>query len=301
MELDMKRIFILLVAVSAASLSADQFWKTFSNGKGAEISSYKTVQPRYGELREAYTVLIFVPEHMNQKTRIKVENYHKIPKGDQIQIIKLNRVLKFNTGLYDYSVMTSVFTAEGFAGKKYVCCPFKISLSAQEWCGMFYTQLLPDPKGTKRVMHSYFEAEGDTTDYIKGPKNHCYEDNMFIRIREFHGPFMKTGEKMKQSLLPALWHSRMTHKPLNFEKGWLLKEEGGSISTGNGKTKVIKWTWMVGNKKTTAWTNKAYPHIIMKWKTSEGESGKLINTIYRKYWELKSNKDLPLRKELKLP
>jgi hypothetical protein len=45
-------------------------------------------------------------------------------------VLKLNAVRKFQTGIYDYSVLTSTFarTAAGFPVAK-------LSFSIQEWCG----------------------------------------------------------------------------------------------------------------------------------------------------------------------
>ena len=114
------------------------FYAHWGDGK-AELSSYKVVQPRYGELREGYGVLVFVTEDINRETFIKVES--PTPKKDRVYALKLNNVLKFTTGIYDYSVMTSVFSAvEGLESNN----PFefcKITLSAQEWCGHVFEEV----------------------------------------------------------------------------------------------------------------------------------------------------------------
>ena len=89
--------------------------------------------------REGYGVLIFVTEDLNRNTYIKVES--PTPDADRVYVLKLNNILKFTTGIYDYSVMTSVFSAvEGFAGSN----PFelmKINLSSQEWCGHIFDEI----------------------------------------------------------------------------------------------------------------------------------------------------------------
>ena len=53
--------------------------------------------------------MIFVTEDLNAGTGIKVES--PAPAADRVYVLKLNNVLKFTTGIYDYSVMTSVFSA----------------------------------------------------------------------------------------------------------------------------------------------------------------------------------------------
>ena len=99
---------VLLAAVSVRAESPPDFYQYWGDGK-AEISSYSVIQPRYGEPRQGHGVLIFVTEDINRKTLIKVES--PTPEQDRLYTLKLNNVLKFATGIYDYSVMTSVFTA----------------------------------------------------------------------------------------------------------------------------------------------------------------------------------------------
>ena len=69
------------------------------------------VQPRYGEARSRYGVLVFVTEDIDRHTLIKVES-PRAPES-RLYTLKLNNVLKFTTGMYDYSVMTFVFSAVG--------------------------------------------------------------------------------------------------------------------------------------------------------------------------------------------
>ncbi|NUM66522.1 hypothetical protein HUU39_14855 [candidate division KSB1 bacterium] len=89
---------ILLATLPAA---AQDFWSWWGDGK-AELSSYQTKTQRYGELREGYAVLVYVTEEISRTTRIKVES-DAIPPADRAPVLKLNHVVKFPTGIYDYS------------------------------------------------------------------------------------------------------------------------------------------------------------------------------------------------------
>jgi hypothetical protein len=100
-----KLLIISVSLVSVAASSAADFYAHWGDGK-AELSSYKVVQPRYGELREGYGVMIFVTEDINSKTYIKVES--PTADKDRLYVLKLNNVLKFTTGIYDYSRGKSV-------------------------------------------------------------------------------------------------------------------------------------------------------------------------------------------------
>ncbi len=100
-------------------------------------------------------MLIFVTEDFSDSLRVKADP-GKHAAADVFPVLKLNFVRDFQTGIYDYNVLTSSFfrTESGFA-------PAKISFSSQEWCGHVYEQLLT--RGNKIVgeSHSYFDGEAD--------------------------------------------------------------------------------------------------------------------------------------------
>ena len=101
-------IATLLAAVAAAAPAvAQDFWAHWGDGK-AELNGYRIVQPRYGEKRDGTGVLIFVTEEMSDSLRVKADA-GKHPPADVYPVLKLNDVLHFQTGIYDYSVMTSAF------------------------------------------------------------------------------------------------------------------------------------------------------------------------------------------------
>ena len=88
-----------------ASLSED-FKAYWYQGK-AEVSRYALTQARYGELRNGDAVMIFVTEDFLTDEQVKYEGGSN---GPRTGILKLNMLEQFNTGIYDYSLMTSVFT-----------------------------------------------------------------------------------------------------------------------------------------------------------------------------------------------
>ena len=91
---------VLLIGATASG--AADFYAHWGDGK-AELSSYKVLQPRYGEMREGYGVMIFVTEDINRETLIKVES--PTPDEDRLYVLKLNNVLKFTTGILNVLLM----------------------------------------------------------------------------------------------------------------------------------------------------------------------------------------------------
>ncbi|MDP7631996.1 MAG: hypothetical protein QF402_03495, partial [Candidatus Latescibacteria bacterium] len=100
---------VLTVGLMTVDVMADEdFYDYWGDGR-AELSSYRVTQPRYGETHEGHSVMIFVTEEINRQSLIKVESNQ--PQQERVYTLKLNKTLKFLTGIYPYSVMTSVFSA----------------------------------------------------------------------------------------------------------------------------------------------------------------------------------------------
>ncbi|MDP1340568.1 hypothetical protein, partial [Klebsiella variicola] len=77
------------------------------------------------------------------------------PSETNIPVLKLNKTKNFITGIYPYSIMSSVFFP-----LEEISHALKISTSVQEWCGHTYTQLNNRNKFEIKS-HSYFEGEAD--------------------------------------------------------------------------------------------------------------------------------------------
>jgi hypothetical protein len=268
----------------------------------AELSSYAATTRRYGELRSAEAVLVFVYEEIDDKTRIKVET-GRVPASRRVPVLKLNHVIKFNTGIYDYSVMTSVFA--GLAGGPGVGRPFeprKISFSSQEWCGQVWHQVLPRPRGLVSTLHSYFEAEGDAGSVLPWPGGPVhYEDEMPLLVRELDGEFLAPGGSRDLRLLPSLWERRKRHEPLAWVEARLSKgavpEE---IPFRGRRARAVKWTLSRRGHAMAYWVEPEPPRRLLAWDDGQGEKGELRASARKTYWELNGNKDVPLRRELGL-
>ncbi len=280
-------------------LPPKDFWSFWGDGK-AEISSYRIKVSRYNELRDGYAVLIYVTEDMNRKTRIKVES-DRVPQKDRLPVLKLNHIMKFTTGIYDYSVMTSVFSSVESEFGRPPLKPMKISLTSQEWCGHVFMMAIPNSKKLELTVHSYFEREGDQQRELDIPRDAMYEDNLWIWIRELKGEVLPVGEKRQVSMLPSMWHARSKHVSVAFQPAWIAKEKGETIEFEGATRATWKWSWNVAGKTMTVWVEQDYPHRIIRWESSLGESGELIKSVRLPYWMLNQSDKLFYRKELGIP
>jgi len=272
-----------------AVTASPAFWKVWGDGK-AELSGYAITTTRYGVPREGRIVLIYVTEPMDRRNWIK-DDAGDVPVEERVNVLKLNNVLKFQTGIYPYSVMTSVFapvdasSADRFA-------PAKIAMSAQEWCGLVYQKVVPAPEAFASEMRSYFHAEGDRDATVKTPPGTLYEDALLIQLRELDGPFAG-GKSWAGSLVPSLWSQRRSHAALGPVAATIKREE----ATRNGAP-VTRFTLLYGSVATTYDVEKAAPRRVLSWKTEGGDEAKLLKTARLPYWQLNGPGDEKYLKEL---
>jgi len=291
---------MLFVTIIVTSIFAkDQFKSLWYDGK-SEISSYRLIEKRYGEFREGMRVMVVVTEPMDLRTHIKPDN--KIPEKNKIRVIKLNDIRNFTTGIYDYSVMTSVFAAVENKNEIPQTATMKVSFSAQEWCGMVFERLVRNDSTYNGNLYSYFESDGEKT-YSYPHRNGSVEteDNLWLIIRELHGPILKPGESMTVKVIPSMWSRRKKHTAIQITDATIMKGRKQTKVTNIGKLDAIPFTWEIEGAKTEVWVEHAYPHRILSWTEPDGTNGTIIASQREPYWKQHSNGHLTIRKKFELP
>ena len=135
--------------------------------------------------------------------------------------MKLNHLRQFQTGIYDYSTMTSVFArvALGWPVRK-------VSFSSQDWCGQVWHQLLPASGRIDGILHSYFEGEADGRDELTFPDGGVFEDALPILLRGLDGasslPLPAAGASREVPFLPSLLSRRFNHSRLSWGRATSL-------------------------------------------------------------------------------
>ncbi|SHI30762.1 hypothetical protein SAMN04488096_10135 [Mesonia phycicola] len=260
----------------------NDYWYT---GK-AELNSYELKQARYNEIRDGEVVLIFVTEPFSLSKQVKLDRPDKAGK-DKVTVMKLNQVRKFNTGIYDYSIVTSTFTPVDTQNHPLT---LKSTTSIQEWCGQTFTQLNLDQKKYNFQQFTYFESTGDEKKQFDAA---LLEEDLMTRIRINNGQ-LPLGEI---DLIPSTLYSRSSHKNLQPEKAKISKTE-------NKKSITYKIEYSTLNRTITIESEKNFPFKILGWIEDNGSdlitTARLKSSINEPYWKQKSVKDEAKRKELML-
>ncbi len=276
-------------------VESEEFKNYWYDGK-AEITSYKLEQARYGDLHEGYAVLVFVTEDFSKSKQVKLDDPQSA-KGDDVKVLKLNRIKKFDTGIYRYSMMDSVFTPV-YLGE--YPNTLKITSSSQEWCGNTFTQLNLDDNGYEVRSFSYFESEGDDKFSLQ---KEILEDELWARIRL--APDSLPVGRIK--IIPATMASRLTHKELEVE----IAEASLEQNADDSNLMDYKIVYDDSGRSLVITFSKTFPYEILSWeetyKSGFGKNAKTLTTKATKnkvlitdYWNENEPADRALRKELGL-
>ncbi|MBK7233851.1 MAG: hypothetical protein IPH93_16710 [Saprospiraceae bacterium] len=256
----------------------------------AEISTFSLVQARYGEIRQAEAVLIFVTEDFSKSKQVKMDNPSSDLKDKQT-VLKLNMTKRFNTGIYPYHMILSVFTPYNETSDYF---PIKTTASVSEWCGQVFTQLNRKSDHYLSQSFSYFESEADQE---KKLPILWIEDGIWNVLR-LNPEALPIGEI---KMIPGVFFSRLKHQSQDPQTAIcsLQKNDiGVNIYT-------IKYP-NAGRILEIQFTN-SYPYPIIGWKESYKDGNSELSTSATlkhrtklDYWNLNSNKDSIYRKELQL-
>ncbi len=166
----------------------------------AELNHYRLEQGQYGTLHPGEAMLIFVTEDFLTDKQVKAN----APSDRAVPVMKTNISKKFVTGIYDYSLFTSVFTPISSGTFPNT---LKVSTSIQDWCGHSYEQLNYRNNGYVVSGKSYFEQIVEENYTIEKA---MLEDELWTRIR-LDPDKLPLGDVR---LVPGTMAARLRHKTL---------------------------------------------------------------------------------------
>ena len=280
-------------ATGDGPISLDKYWY---QGK-AEVTSYELSQARYSESHPGDAVLIFVAEDFLTDKQVKNESYNS---DASTKILKANMLRKFPTGIYDYSIMTSVFSP---ADTRTYPHTMKVTMSAQDWCGQAFVQLNHRDNGFQLQQFSYFEQEGDVDKTMSGDM--WLEDELWPLLRM--DPYsLPTGTF---NILPSLMTLRLLHMKNEAQAatGDLGDYIGEEFSGGNLKAYTLRYAKPARELQIVF--ESVAPYQIVGWtETSPAMfGGGELRTLARKkqtmltdYWAKHNLQDSVYRKQLGL-
>lgn len=254
-------------------------------GGKAELNTYAVEQERYGEIRRAGQVMVFVTEDFSANKQVKLD---AVPEGSdqRAPVLKLNLIRRFETGIYDYSIMQSVFTPTDTSGV--ATRSLKTTTSIQDWCGQVFVQCNAGAEDYRIQSFSYFESEGDTDTRLRPG---LLEDELWTLIRL--NPDALADKKT--TVLPSVAYARLRHKPLQPEEAQIGIKRNGAESE-------LQLTYRNIPRRLVIRFETAFPHRILGWEETDNgrlsSRGVLRNTLLNAYWQHNGRADSTLRATL---
>lgn len=256
----------------------------------AELSVYDLEQARYGELRRGEAVLIQVTEPFLVGRQVKDEG-QSTGTPESTTVLKTNLFRRFTTGIYDYSLMTSVFTPTD--GSNYPRT-LKVTTSSQDWCGQSYTQL--NHRGGEAwgmQLRSYFEREGDREETLSAD---FLEDELFNRLRIGGG--VPDGT---YSVIPPTGYLLMTHQ------NYAAVEAVTATEALGDSLMRLTLTYTELPRRLEVHYDREAPYVIRRWTETYPSRGQELTTTAslrsqrtEPYWNLNGTVHEPLRVEMGL-
>ena len=275
--------------VQSIQLLDTEYWYS---GK-AELIHYDLRQNRYNGVHYGELIRIFVTEDFLTDEQVKNDTYTN---SNSVSVLKMNENRRFTTGLYDYSIMTSVFTrADGSATEK-------ITLSSQDWCGQSFVQINKNGNKHDVQVRSYFEKEGDKDFSLKAD---LLEDEVMNLLR-ISPELIPEG---KVTVLPALTYLRFSHTPHEAIEASVEKSNYSGDLVSGGKLMQLEMTYPESGR-TVTWIydvndmNKIIARLESRSSalddTLRATSEVKVHELHVPYWKMNSASDTTLRLEFGL-
>lgn len=261
----------------------------------AELTSYTLEQARYGEIHPGHAVLIYVTEDFSKAKQVKLDR-PAAAEADRVKVLKVNFTKNFNTGVYPYSTMTSVFTPVYRTRNPHT---LKVTTSSQEWCGHTFVQLNRQADGYRFEGRSYFESDGDVDTQLPDV---ALEDEIWTTIR-LNPDDLPTGSFQ---MIPGTLYQRLGHKEA------AAQPATGTLAAGAEGQTAYTLTYPEYGRTLTLHFNTAFPHEIESWeetyRSGFGPEAKPLTTratrnkrIMLDYWSRNGLEDAKYRTALGLP
>lgn len=268
-----------------------EFNEYWNNGE-AELSRYELEQARYGEIHKGEAVLIFVTEDFRTDKQVKYEGGDK---KNVKPILKLNFTKKFFTGLYPYSIMSSIFSPVDNSKT------LKVSTSIQEWCGHAFSQLNLKKDKYEGQLNSYFQNEGDQEFKLAGE---LLEDELWTMIR-LNPSGLPTGSI---KIIPGTQFVRLKHYGFEVEEASASLEKYDDKSLSDQSLLKYSLSYSQIDRKLDIIFESVFPYAILAWEehstsglgNAKTTKAKRTNVILSPYWNLNSVKDGAKKKQLGL-
>ncbi len=247
----------------------NEYWY---DGK-AELNFYDAQIVTYGTPRKTDKVVhILVTEDHVPADLVKANDWRS---PGLLKVLKFNNMRTFQTGIYDYRQMMSVFfniEDQHFA---------KMTFGSQEWCGGSFKEIVNFNGRSSFDFNTYWEGQGNGRYEVDFPRHLVLYDALPVQLRMLR---WKTGLQTTMQLLPSQLSSRV--KAPRVSEARLRVEEEQEVEVPAGTFAAYRVRVQSDWGEDRFWFEKAFPHRMLKRQTAAGDFFELGATKKLAYWGL---------------
>ncbi|MCB1324758.1 MAG: hypothetical protein H7A21_11220 [Spirochaetales bacterium] len=252
----------------------------------AEVAVYHGRVQRYFEDRAAELVLISVTEPFNMEELVKNEA------GAGTLVLKQNQVLSFQTGVYPYRQMNSLFWRAESGDF------LKATMTSQEWCGQTFKEARPVADHLRLTYNSYWEGEANGSQRASLPQLRSGQlallfDELPMAVRTaalartdsiyIYPPLMSS-----QVYRPDFEVGRIARRPV-FNRA-TVRHETMALTVGarnyrHVRATTVEWSDSGGTYRDTFYVDEDdEDHRLLRWDRHDGGQFLLSELYYSDYW-----------------
>ena len=252
------------------AFAADRTW---DDGK-AEIDAYEAKERRYGIARPFTAYMIVVKEDFSRKELVKADPGHD--QRDLMTVLKLNRVIHLETGIYSYNQMASAFFERSNMDL------VKFTLTSFEWCGNSFKEYTRRDGRAALEVHTYWDGQADATYAIPAGPDVVLYDQLPLWIRSLP---QEPGTTLALRLVEGQVDSKGPRPALREATLRAAAEE--RVTTPSGSYAALRWDLRTGDARPdTFWIGRSFPYLLLAWEKGDGGSYRLNWTQRLAYWTL---------------
>lgn len=239
----------------------------------AEINFYDATIMRYGQTRETREIYqIVVAEKHRTDQMVKADDWQQ---PGLLPVLKFNFVLNFQTGIYTYHQMASIFFNQKDARV------YKMTLTSNEWCGNTFKELINFDDKHVLNFNSYFDGSGNGSYPLPEEKDLVLYDGLPVQLRSLK---FEAGKTLTLKLLSKQITNNARKPKLSEAKLEIRNVETLKTKVGDVKTHLVTVHHDQGEDQ--FWFETKFPNRMIKWKTFDGSEYLLRETKKLEYWKL---------------
>ncbi len=254
---------------AGAGWASDPLW---DDGQ-AELSAYDAMEMRYQQPRPYIEYQIVVKEPFSRKLLVKADPGHDA--SDLFPVVKLNRVIQYQTGIYSYNQMLSVF----FDVQDMQ--PVKWTLTHFEWCGNTFKQFTRRERQGRLETRTYWDGDADQGFDLAVDRDTLFYDQLAVWLRA--QPLSSGSRTVK--MFPTQISSRGARPEASEMTITIPGREEIGLPDGTRRTAVLVQVEQADGLH-RFWIDPEFPHALLGWDRPDGGRGRLLWTKRMKYWEL---------------